>query len=241
VKISIGGYSFANTMNEGKMDTFGYLESSKYRYGLDTVDLWNGTFLGSRQDIFALPDEAYIHKLREAIDEKGMKVVNIAVDGAHLWDADPERRKMLFSNAVAYLNISQTLGASSVRIDTGDKQSVPETPEQIEYVVEKFQQLSKIAAELGLIVGPENHMGSAKNPHYLKKVAEGVNHPNFGILLHMGRWDVDEEIGDGLVAPWVYHTHFDGKTVASDKAHQLVKTLLDVGYDGYWGIRIQLS
>ncbi|MFB9279357.1 sugar phosphate isomerase/epimerase family protein [Cohnella cellulosilytica] len=236
MKISIGGYSFANTMKEGKMDTFGYLETSKYRYGLDAVDLWNGTFEGSRQDMFALPDEDYIRKLREAIDEKGMQVVNIAVDGAHLWDADPDRRKRLFANAVAYLGISQTLGAASVRIDTGDKSSLPETEEQFDYVAAKFLELSRRAADLGLIVGPENHMGTAKNPHYLKRVAEAVNHPSFGILLHMGRWDVDEEIGDSLVAPWVYHTHFDGKTVASDRGPQLVKTLLDAGYDGYWGI-----
>ncbi|MDQ6419637.1 TIM barrel protein [Paenibacillus sp. LHD-117] len=236
MKISIGGYSFNNTMNEGKMDTFGYLESSKYRYGLDTVDLWNGTFDKARQDIFTLPDEAYIRKLREAIDEKGMKVVNIAVDGAHLWDADQDRRKMLYGNAVAYMRIADTLGASSVRIDTGDKSSEPETEEQVDYNISKFLELSKLAADLGMMVGPENHMGSAKNPHYLKKIAEGVNHPNFGILLHMGRWSADEEIGDSLVAPWVYHTHFDGKTVASGKGEQLVRTLFDAGYDGYWGI-----
>ncbi|GGG65114.1 sugar phosphate isomerase/epimerase family protein [Paenibacillus radicis (ex Gao et al. 2016)] len=236
MKISIGGYSFNNTMNEGKMDTFGYLESSKYRYGLDTVDLWNGTFDKARQDIFTLPDESYIRKVREAIDEKGMKVINIAVDGAHLWDADPEKRKMLFGNAEAYMKIASTLGAATVRIDTGDKSSDPSTEEQLDYNIKQFRVLSQLAADLGMIVGPENHMGSSKDPNYLKQLAEGVNHPSFGILLHMGRWAVDEEIGDALVAPWVYHTHFDGKTVASDKAESLVRTLLDAGYDGYWGI-----
>ncbi|MEK8127632.1 TIM barrel protein [Paenibacillus filicis] len=236
MKISIGGYSFCNTMKEGKMDTFGYLESSKYRYNLSTVDLWNGTFPGVMEDIFKVPDEAYIHKLRQALDEKDMTVVNIAVDGAHLWDADPDRRKMLYDNAVAYLGYSAILGAKTVRIDTGDKTSEPATEEQVEYVIKHFHELSVRAADLGLIVGPENHMGSSKSPHYLKKVAEGVNHPNFGILLHMGRWSEDEEIGDSLVAPWVYHTHFDGRTAGTEQGEQLVRTLLDAGYDGYWGI-----
>jgi hypothetical protein len=236
MKICIGGYSFANTMNAGKMDTFGYLESSKYRYHLDAVDLWNGTFQGCRTDIFQLPDESYIHKIREALDEKEMSVINIAVDGAHLWDADADKRKILYGNAVAYLNIADTLGAKSIRIDTGDKQSDPLSEEQFEYIVKQFQDLCQRAADLGLTVGPENHMGASKNPHYLKKVAEAVNHPNFGILLHMDRWSEDEEIGDSLVAPWVYHTHFDGKTVQSEKAEHLVKTLLGAGYDGYWGI-----
>ncbi|MBP1995357.1 sugar phosphate isomerase/epimerase family protein [Paenibacillus eucommiae] len=236
MKICIGGFSFFNTMNEGKMDTFGYLESSKYRYNLSSVDLWNGSFLGTRQDIFKLPEEDYIQKLREALDEKEMTVINFAVDGAHLWDADPDKRKMLYSNAVAYLKIADTLGAKTIRIDTGDKQSVPVSEEQFEYTVKQFQDLSVRAADLGLVVGPENHMGSSQSPHYLKRVAEAVNQPNFGILLHMGRWSEDQEIGDILVAPWVYHTHFDGKTVGTDRGAQLVQTLLDAGYEGYWGI-----
>lgn len=236
MKISIGGFSFFNMIREGKMDTFGYLESSKYRYHLDTIDLWNGTFEGAKDDIFSLPDEAYIQRLAEAIREKEMTIINIAVDGAHLWDADPDKRSRLYENAVAYLSIAEKLGARTIRIDAGDQSSAPGTEEQFEYVVNKFEALSQRAADLGLIVGPENHMGTSKDPKYLKKVAEAVNHPNFGILLHMGRWDTDEDIGDTLVAPWVYHTHFDGKTVGSPKGEQMVKALLDAGYDGYWGI-----
>jgi sugar phosphate isomerase/epimerase len=236
MKISIGGFSFFNTMKEGKMDTFGYLETSKYRYGLDTVDLWNGTFEGSRQDIFSMPDPDYIVKLRDAIREREMQVINLAVDGAHLWDEDPDRRKMLFNNAMGYLKIAETLGVHSVRIDAGDRKSDPETPEQFDYVVAKFKELSKAAADLGLIVGPENHMGSSKYPDYLKRVAEAVDEPNFGILLHMGRWAADAETGDELVAPYVYHTHFDGSTVKSERGRQLVALLLEKGYDGYWGI-----
>jgi len=236
MKVSIGGYSFQNTMLAGKMDTFGYLETCRYRYGMDVVDLWNGTFEGVRQDIFSLPEDSFINKLKEALEERELKVANIAVDGAHLWDADPDRRAMLLRNAQAYLKIAALLGAESIRVDTGDKQSVPGSEEQFEYTVKQFQLLSAQAADLGIIIGPENHMGTSKHPAYLKRVAEAVNHPSFGILLHMDRWDSDSEIGDSLVAPWVYHTHFDGKTAASPRAEQLVRTLLDVGYKGYWGI-----
>lgn len=236
MKISIGGFSFFNMMKAGKMDTFGYLESSKYRYHLDTVDLWNGTFLEDGQDIFTLPDEVYIIKLKEALDEKEMTVINLAVDGAHLWDADPDKRQMLYSNALAYLKIASTLQVQSVRIDLGDHQSAALSDEQFEYTVSKYKEICRHASDFGFIAGPENHMGSSKSPHYLKKVAEAVDHPSFGILLHMGRWSEDEEIGDGLVAPWVYHTHFDGKTAGSDRANELVETLLAAGYDGYWGI-----
>lgn len=236
MNICIGGFSVFNNLKAGKIDTFGFLESSKYRFRLDAVDLWNGTFEGCRTDIFQLPDEAYIRKIREALDEKEMMLINLAVDGAHLWDADADKRSRLFGNAVAYLDIAARLGARSIRIDTGDRESAPPSEEQFEYVATRFRELSRRAAELGLIVGPENHMGASKSPHYLKRLAEAVDHPNFGILLHMGRWAEDEEIGDRLVAPWVYHTHFDGNTLRSEKGEQIVNMLLDAGYDGYWGI-----
>ena len=42
LKISILSYSFRGLLAAGKMDVFGYLESCKYRYGLDAADLWNG-------------------------------------------------------------------------------------------------------------------------------------------------------------------------------------------------------
>ncbi|RXZ83882.1 sugar phosphate isomerase/epimerase [Paenibacillaceae bacterium] len=236
MKICIGGFSFFNTMNTGKMDTFGYLETSKYRYNLKEVDLWNGTFAGCREDIFRLPEEDYIRKLREALDEKEMKVINIAIDGAHFWDEDPEKRKMLYSNALAYLQVAKTLGAQSLRVDTGDKNSSTDSEEQFEYIVTQFQDYARKAADLGLIVGPENHMGASKNPYFLKKVAEAVDQPNFGLLIHMGRWSEGEDEGDRLLAPWAYHTHFDGRTAGTPQGLELVKTLQDAGYNGYWGI-----
>lgn len=236
MKISIGGFSFFNMMNEGKMDTFGYLETCKYRYGLSTVDLWNGTFADTSQSVWKLADDSHIRKIREALDEKEMTVINIAVDGAHLWDEEPDKRKLLYENALAHLRAAHILGAKSVRIDAGDKQSADPSEEQFEYTVTRYKEYCRIAEEYGFMIGPENHMGSSQDPHYLKRVAEAVDHPNFGILLHMDRWAYDAENGDRIVVPWVYHTHFDGRTVGSFRAEALVKTLVDAGYDGYWAI-----
>lgn len=236
MNICIGGFSFHNTMVEGRMDTFSYLEASKYRYRLQAVDLWNGSFPGIRENIFSLPDESFVEKLRLAIIEREMQVINFAVDGAHIWDADADKRAMLYRNAETYMHIAHRLGAHSIRLDTGDHQSEPESEEQFAYTVEKFTALSHLAGELGLIVGPENHMGSSKNPHYLRRIAQTINHPSFGILLHMDRWAVDAENGDKLVAPYVYHTHFDGKTVGTERGLELAKMLLEEGYEGYWGI-----
>lgn len=244
MKLSIGGYSFNNTFLAGKMDVFGYLESVKYRYHLSTVDLYNGFFVDKSTDIWRLADEAYLRKIREALDEKQMTVVNIAIDTAALWDPDENKRELQYQNALQHLHAAAILGAKTVRIDTGGSYSndpngdfYKMNEEQFEHIVTRYQEYCQIAADYGFMIGPENHMGPSLNPHFLKQIAEAVNHPNFGVLHHVDRWKVDPELGDSIIAPWACHVHFGANTLANEqRSVQIARMLLDAGFDGYWAI-----
>lgn len=244
MKLSIGGYSFNNTFLEGKMDIFGYLETVKYRYGLDTVDLYNGFFVDKSKPVWKLADEDYLVKIREALDEKGMTVVNFAIDTASLWDKDVEKRELQYQNALEHLKAARILGAKTVRIDTGGSYSKEEngdfyemSNEQYEHLVTRYQEYCKIGADYGFKVGPENHMGPSLNPHFLKQIAEGINHPNFGVLLHVDRWKVDPARGDEMIAPWACHIHFGGNTLAmEERATSIAKMLVESGFNEYWAV-----
>jgi len=239
MNISIGGYSFNNTYLEGKMDIFGYLETVKFRYRMDVVDLWNGFFIDrSSKPIMKLAEESYIRKIREALDEKEMRVVNFAIDGAHLWDPDKEMRQHLYDNALLHLKASVILGAETVRIDTGGSYEDWEamSDEQFEYTVKRYQEFSEYAADHGFLIGPENHMGASLNPNEMKRLAEAVDHPAFGFLVHLGRWKENQPEGDSIVAPWAYHTHFDEETADGTHALETIHMLQESGYKGYWGV-----
>ena len=72
MKISIMSYSFRGLLSTGKMDVFGYLESVKYRYGLDAADIWAGRhpFLGGgTYGTLANTDEDYLRKVKDALEE----------------------------------------------------------------------------------------------------------------------------------------------------------------------------
>lgn len=239
MNISIGGYSFNNTYLEGKMDVFGYLETVKYRYRMDVVDLWNGFFIDrSSKPIMKLADESYIQKIREALDEKEMRVVNFAIDGAHLWDPNEDMRKQLYDNALLHLRASVILGAETVRIDTGGSYENFEQmgEEQFEYTVKRYREFSDYAREHGFLLGPENHMGASLNPNEMKRLAEAVDHPSFGFLVHLGRWKENQAEGDSIVAPWAYHTHFDEETADGEHAVSTIHMLREAGYKGYFGV-----
>lgn len=238
MKLSICGFCFQKSFKEGKMDVFHYLESVKYRYHLDTVDIWNGTVCEIDLPLLHVPDDHYILKIKQALDDKGMTLINFAIDGAHIWDEDPDMREKLYQSALDHLRMAKMLGAKTVRIDTGGEYggSTDMTDEQFDYIVKRYKEFCDIGIDNGYKVGPENHMGPSLNPHHMKRIAEAVDHPNYGILLHLDRWVEDAEIGDEVVAPWVCHIHFDPRTATADDAEDRIKMLLKNGYDGYWSI-----
>lgn len=224
--ISIDGYSFHGLLKEGKMDIFHYLESLKYRYNVDGAGIWN--------DFFTSTDEDYIMKVKEALDEKDMTVPNIAVDGASVWADDENTKEKYHQNALKHLKAARLLGAKSVRIDWGV--TTPElTEEQFEFIAGRYREYCSIAKDYGFVVGPENHFGASLNPHLMIKMIEAVGNPAYKILLHVGHWDVDEDKGDEMLAPYVMHTHFAQKIVETCLNEKL-KTLIDAGYQGYWGV-----
>jgi sugar phosphate isomerase/epimerase len=226
MRISIASYAFHGLLAEGKMDVFGYLESCRYRYGLDAADIWNG--------MLPTTDEAFVRKVREAMDEKEMVLANLCVDRAHVWDPDPEKRAALRENALAHLRAAVTLGAKTVRIDMGGR-SPEMTDEQFDVTVAGFREYAEFAADHGFRTGPENHFGPALVADNQRRLKEAVDSPAYGVLLHVGHWAADAAEGDRLVAPWTIHTHVDANTCRTC-VEERMRMLLDEGYGGHWGV-----
>ncbi|MGD6848799.1 sugar phosphate isomerase/epimerase [Rossellomorea aquimaris] len=222
---SIASYSFNGLIKQGKMDVFGYLESVKYRYHLNSADIWNMMLTSF--------DEDYLKKIKEAMDEKEMDLANLCVDCAEVWDPDKEAREKWYQNALGNLRAAEILGARTVRIDMGGR-DLEMTDEQFEYTVKRYQEYAKIAHDCGFMVGPENHWGASRVPENIRKVYEAVDHPSFGILLHFDNWDVDKENGDRLCAKYAFHTHLAAWVIPD--CEDKLKILQDIGYQGYLGI-----
>lgn len=225
MRISVASYAFHGLLAEGKMDVFGYLETVKFRYHIDTADIWNGMLQST--------DEDYLKKIREAMDEKEMNLANLCVDGAHVWEPDENARAKNRKNALANLKAAEILGAKTIRIDMGGR-GLEMTDEQFDAVVKGYKEYASIAADCGIMVGPENHWGPSLNPANMVKVKEAVDSPAYGILLHIGHWDTDEENGDAICAPFTMHTHVAANVIPV--CEEKIDMLLNAGYKGYWGV-----
>jgi hypothetical protein len=70
----------------------------------------------------------------------------------------------------------------------------------------------------------------------MEALANAVDHPAFGILLHLGHWENSPiEEGDRRLTKWAMHTHVDQKTTEM-RLESAMKILLDAGYTGCWGV-----
>jgi hypothetical protein len=228
MKISICSFSFESLLSKGEIDVFEYLECVKERYGLDAADIWNRMLEST--------DEDYVTGVRQAMDDRELTLVNMCVDGAHVWESDPDKRAELAENAMAHLRAAVVLGAASVRIDMGGREETM-TDEQFDITVEVYKKYADFAVENGFMVGPENHTNASKVAENMVKVARAVDHPAFGILVHLDRWAGDGDEGDRACAPWAMHTHI-GTGITGEVLENKIRILQSTGYDRYWGAEI---
>jgi len=221
MKTSIASYAFYGLLREGKIDLFGYLESCKYRYGLRTADIWNGMLVST--------EEGYLNKVKDALDERELTLVNLCVDGAHIWEDDADVREQNYQNALAHLRAAEILGARTIRIDAGVRAETF-TDEQFDWIVKRFKEYAQRAHEGGYMVGPENHWGAEMVPANMKRICEAVDSPAFGVLLHFKRIE-----GDAVMAPWAMHAHI-AWNITEGCLGESMAMLRDAGYEGYWGV-----
>ena len=230
LKISVLSYAFHGLLRSGEMDVFGYMESCKYRFGLNAADIWNG-FLPS-------VEEDFIKKVKAGLDERELALADLCVDQAHVWDDDEELREKNYQNALAHLNVARLLGAGFVRIDAGSRDE-QWTEEMFDHIVKRFKEYTQYAFDHGFRVGAENHWGPEKDWQQTKKLIEAVDHPAFKISCHLGSWLGDEEanrIADREVAPHVGHTHIDWNTCMGPLLEEKLGNLWKAGYDGYYSV-----
>jgi len=229
MKISVLSYSFRGLLAEGKMDVFGYLETCKYRYDLSAADIWNGFLLST--------DEDYLNKVRDALDERELVLADLCVDGAHIWEPEPQARERNYQAALAHLKAAQILGARFMRVDAGGSGEAW-TDEEFDHIVERYREYAQWAYDHGFKVGAENHWGPEKVWANMKTLYQAVDHPGFGVSCHIGGWAGSEDEkaeADRLVAPWVCHTHI-AWNITEGLLVQKLTTLRDAGYEGYYSV-----
>ena len=236
-EISIASYSFHGLMRIGAMSLFQYFETVKYRYRLDTADIWNMMLTSY--------DDKYLKILKMMMDDQGLTLMNLCCDGCHIWGDTSDERAKTQAVAEDCLRAAQILGAKTVRIDLGIREAIA-TDAQIEYCAGVYDEYCAIAARFDAKLGPENHWGASTNLPELRKLFQAVKAPNFGLLLHLGNWQQSQDNSleaqiknDNEFAPKAMHTHVMYEVC--EQAETRLPQLLEAGYKGCIGVESHKS
>ena len=228
--ISIASYSFNNLLGAGRTNVFTYLEDLKYRYNVEYADIWSGFLPDLNENI----DEELLGKIRFSMDEKGIILANLCVDGPHIWTDDKDEREKHYKGAHNYVKAGIILGAKTVRIDVGVRQNAI-TDEQFDYVVKVYKELAAIAKDNNMRVGTENHWGASRDPKVLDRIYKAVDSDAYGHLFHFGNFiDGQKEAGLETVLKMAMHTHIPADSVTFAKEY--IRRLVNAGYKGTFSI-----
>ena len=249
-KLSILSYTFNKQVNRGVQDIFGYFETCKYRYNLDAADLWGGHLKDFRErydkGTFIRFEDEWIAKVKQALDDRELFIPNIAADGCHVITFDPDRTELQYQNAKEHLRLAKMLGVGFVRFDTGPAWQLPGgrtnwTNEEFDFIVKRYKEYAQYAYDNGFKVGAENHMGPSGVWKNLKKLYDAVDHPGFGVCIHLGSYKnatpEEKDQWDRESAKIAVHTHVP-MNVINGPLEEKMNNLRKAGYGGYYSVEV---
>jgi sugar phosphate isomerase/epimerase len=230
--LSVCSYSFHRLLKSEQMDMFQYIAWND-KHGFTQLDPWMAHLEAGYED------DDYIRRVKATADASGLQFGCIAVDGAHVYEADADTRAANRVRAKRWMDISGRLGARQIRIDSGGPEVL--TDEILGEIVKGYDDILQHARECGLDVLVENHWGPTIHVDNVVRLLEAV--PGLGLLLDTDNWAEGEaEEGVTRCARFVYHTHIktypNGPRAEQAEAIALhaMETLWSEGYRGPWGI-----
>jgi len=253
--ISICSYSFHRLLAARQQDVFQYIDACK-RLGCTQLDPWNGHLTELRNGDDTIHDDGtgtrdgsrylssgdakYIEQLKQAADRVGLPFGCIAVDGAHIYEADVQKRRDNRSRAYRWMEVAARLGAKQVRIDSGGSEEL--TDDAFAIIKEGFGDVIAVGRRGGVEVLVENHWGPTKIPDNVEKMLKHI--PGLGFLWDSHNWKRElRDQGRVKCARYARCTHLksfafdaEGNETSDEEAAGALRTLKQSGYRGCWGV-----
>lgn len=236
--ISLAAWSFSGSFFQGKwklLELPGILRDKLQITALEHVN-----------QFFENPTLTYLQKLKRACADNGVRSTILMVDGEGATAAVEKADRHLAAVAHRkWVDIAHYLGCISVRCNVygapedwkGDRDLVDRAAETMHAILDYAQ-----GSGLNLIV--ENHGGASSDPDILVALVKKVNHPQFGLLCDLGNWNKGDDRYAAVkkILPYarglsVKGTWGENLDPAFDAA-KLVRTALEGGYQGWWGLEV---
>jgi sugar phosphate isomerase/epimerase len=235
---SLAAWSFSGSFFQGRWKLLELPGILRDKLGIDALEHVN--------QFFENPTLGYLQKLNRACTDVGVKSTILMVDNEGS-TASPDKAERRLS-AIAHrkwIDIAQYLGCISVRCNVyGGAQDWKQDKDLVDRAAETLHMMLDYAAGSKLSIIVENHGGASSDPDVLVALCKKVNHPQFGLLCDLGNWNKGDDRYAAVkkTLPYAKGLSIKGTWGATldptFDAEKLVRTALEGGYRGYWGIEV---
>jgi len=168
----------------------------------------------------------------------------------NICDLDAEKRKQGVEVAKKWLDGAATLGAKSMRVNSGgpriapvpvsDPSSYPKNPQLAQYLtncIESFKEMADYGGKVGVKVTLENHWGLTANPINIRIIIEEVNNPFCEASPDFCNWEHEYLLFHALqdLAPYA-HTNVHAKYWNRWKDPDVQRNVRIMQNSGYMGM-----
>ncbi len=223
-------YSYRKYLASGKMTMEDFIRKGVDlgTHGVDITTYW----LKSK-------DPDYLYSLRHLAFKNGMPFSGAAI-ATNMCQPDPAERARQIANIRQWVDATETLGASHLRVFGGKLPAGASVEQGVQWVVETMKPACDYAAGKGITLGIEDHHGITARAEQVLEILRRVDSPYAGINLDISNFEVDSADEQyrqiEMTVPYATHTHIRDrftKTHEPIDMERVWKIFAKAGYKGY--------
>ena len=229
-------YSYSKLLKTGKMTMEDVIRKA-VELGIDGVDMTAYWFKST--------DPVYLVSLRHLAFKNGV-CFSGAATGASTVQAEPSKRAQVLEEIKKWIDVTESLGASHLRVFAGKLPTGATVQDGIKWTVETLKVACDYAGEKGVTLGMEDHEGITQSSDACLEIVHRVDSPFFGINLDITNFiataQADAYAQIEATVPFATHTHIrdyfaNGEAVDLDRVWQIFaksnyKGFMSAEYEG---------
>jgi sugar phosphate isomerase/epimerase len=228
-------YSFRKYLKGGQMSMQDFIREivKMGSVGADMTVYW-----------FKSTDPAYLNDLRHLAFKSGVPFSGAAC-GSSMVQGTAAKRQEVLADIKKWVDVTDSLGASHLRVFGGKLPSGATVKQGADWVVEVMKPAVEYSSRKGITLGIEDHGGVTQNADVCLEIMHRVDSPYAGINLDIthfiptGSEDPYSQIKACI--PYATHTHIrdhfdDGTPIDMDRVWRMFR---DGGYKGYMSVEYE--
>jgi len=219
-------YSYRQYLEHGPMIMEDFILEA-VEQGIDGVDMTTYYFKST--------EPSYLLGLRRLAFRNGVPFSGAAI-GTNMCQPDPTKRAAEVAKIKLWLDATELLGASHLRVFGGEIPSGATNEQGIQWVVEAMKPACDYAAEKGITLGIESHGGITSKAANILEILRRVDSPYAGCNLDISNFPEDPYTQIEACLPYATHTHirdFYGEPRKPLDLERVWKLFAQGGYKGF--------